>query len=79
MGLGIESTPNIINLFQQLSLFKTNRKNSQSSFEAKRVRAHGYAAQQKNDIAQQRMEGPSYITNDQINKIVTRGHSKNKK
>ena len=77
-GLGIECTPNIMNLFQQLSLFKTNRKISQSSFEAKRGRAHGYAAQQKNDIAQQRTEGPSYVTNYQINKIVNRGQTKKK-
>ena len=65
-----------MNLFQQLSLFKTNRKILQSSFEEKRVRAHGYAAQQKHDVAQQRSEGPSYVTNYQVNKIVTRGQPK---
>ena len=76
-GLGIHATANIQNLFEQLALFKANRKITQSSFECKRVRAHGYAAQQKSDIAMQRSEGPSYVTNYQVNKLVTRGQPRN--
>ena len=65
-------------MFHQLSLFKTNRKKSQSSFETKRVRAHGYAAAIKSDIAKQRSEGTEYVTNYQVNKLVTRGQPKKK-
>ena len=76
--LGISATTNILVLFSQLALFKIDRKISQFSFETKRIRAHGYATQQKNDVAKQRSEGPAYVTNDQVNKIVTRGQSKKK-
>ena len=74
-GLGINTTAIILTLFEQLDLFKTNRKSYQSSFECKRVRAHGYAAQQKSEVAKQRSEGPSYVTNLQVNKLYTRGQS----
>ena len=70
-GLGIHATANIQNLFEQLILFKANRKSTQSSFECKQLRVHGYAAQQKNEVAKQRSEGPSYVTNLQVNKLVT--------
>ena len=75
-GLGIDLTYSISVLFDQLSHFKANRKKGQSSFESKRVRAHGYAAQQRSDIAKQRSEGIEYVMNYQVNKLVNRGKTK---
>ena len=77
-GLGIESTQNNTEQFNQLGLFKINRKRTQSNFDTKHIRAHGYVAQQKADIAKQRSEGPKYCMNLQINKIVLRGQTKKK-
>ena len=76
-GLGIFGSANILQLFEQLALFKINKKKTQSSFECKRVRAHRYTAQKKSDIVKQRSEGPPYVENYQVNKLVTRGRPRN--
>ena len=56
---------------------KHKRQEKQADFNQKRKRTHGFAAQMRGEILQQRTKGTTYETNNFLNRLVNSGHRRN--